>query len=163
MKKYIAFALTVAALSSSSSVMAQTAVTGNFNVRMTVVSECRVVSTNDLDFRTTGVWSANIDQTTTLNVECNNNTPYNVALGAGSYGTSIADRRMKNAASDDKVAYQLYRDASRTQVWGTAAGDTLSGMGSGASQALTVYGRVPVQGAVAVGSYADTIAVTVSY
>lgn len=163
MKKYLAFALVVGAGLASSSAMAQTAATGNFNVRMTVVSECKLITTNDLSFGSTGIWTSNIDQGTNMSVQCTNSTPYTVALGTGSFGTSVADRRMKNSSSADTIAYQLYRDTARTQVWGTAAGDTLSGTGTGVAQTLTVYGRVPVQGAVAVGSYSDTITVTVSY
>ena len=68
----------------------------------------------------------------------------------------------------DYLAYELYRDPSRTQRWGNdTAGGTNTVNGSGSTQTnptvLTVYGRVPVQAVGAPGTYTDTITVTLSY
>ena len=49
-------------------------------------------------------------------------------------------------------------------MWGNTVGtDTVSATGSGASQAYTVYGRVPMQTTPAAATYTDTITVTVTY
>jgi spore coat protein U-like protein len=148
---------------SAATASAQTA-TGNFNVRMTVTAECRLNALNDLNFGSAGLFTSNLDQTSTLGVQCTNGTPYSIGLSAGANGSSVSDRRMKNAASNDTVSYQLFLDAGRTQIWGATAGtDTLAGIGTGASQTVTIHGRVPVQAAVATGNYSDTVTVTVNY
>lgn len=68
----------------------------------------------------------------------------------------------------DFVGYELYRDSGRTQRWGNdTAGGSNTVNGSGASQTnptvLTVYGRVPAQGASEPGAYSDTVTVTLTY
>jgi spore coat protein U-like protein len=62
------------------------------------------------------------------------------------------------------VNYSLYTTAVRTVVWGNTVGtDTMAGTGNGASQAFTVYGRVPTQTTSAPGNYTDTVTATVTY
>ncbi|RYZ11666.1 MAG: spore coat U domain-containing protein [Comamonadaceae bacterium] len=68
------------------------------------------------------------------------------------------------SAQGQRVAYQLFRDPARTQVWGAAAqGLAVAGTGTGLAQAYTVYGRVPAQATPAPGIYSDRIVVTVTY
>jgi spore coat protein U-like protein len=58
----------------------------------------------------------------------------------------------------------LYSNAGRTTVWGNTVGtDTVAGTGTGATQSLTVYGRVPVQSTPGAGTYTDTVITTVTY
>ena len=62
--------------------------------------------------------------------------------------------------------YILYTNSGRTIVWGSGAGGTgsLTGTGNGASQAVTIYGRVTAgQASAPAGSYADTVTVTITY
>ncbi|MDB5699793.1 MAG: Spore coat protein, partial [Alphaproteobacteria bacterium] len=62
--------------------------------------------------------------------------------------------------------YVLYKDSARTSIWGDGVAPTASitGTGTGAAQANTIYGRVPgSQGTVPIGSYADTVTVTISF
>lgn len=137
--------------------------TTTFTVQMTITSSCVINSAGTLDFGSTGVLSANVDQTSSIQVQCTNTTPYNIGLdeGAGS-GATVAARKMSNGA--DTVTYSLYSDAGRTTVWGNTIGvNTVSGTGSGAAQDFTVYGRVPPQTTPAAASYADTVTVTVTY
>jgi len=54
--------------------------TGSFNVQVAITATCVVTSATTLDFGTQGVLSANVDQTSTINVTCTNTTPYNIAL-----------------------------------------------------------------------------------
>jgi spore coat protein U-like protein len=84
------WAIATACLLAGSSAHAATA-TGSFNVRITIQAECKVQSANDLNFGTRGVIDANIDQTTTLAVQCTNVSPYNVGLiDVGVVGLSFA-------------------------------------------------------------------------
>jgi spore coat protein U-like protein len=138
--------------------------TGNMTVRITIQAECQVQTATDMDFGTTGVIDANVDQTSTISVQCTNSTPYNVGLGVGGgSGATLAVRKMTGPAAA-VINYSLYRDLGRTQVWGTTIGtDTVSGTGNGALQPLTVYGRVPAQTTPGAGVYTDTVAITVTY
>ena len=78
--------------------------------------------------------------------------------------TSEGSRRMSSGT--DFLNYALYKDAARTQVWGTGmtGGTTLTyNSASKASTAVTVYGKVPQAQDVTVGSYADVVVATINY
>ena len=88
-----------------------------------------------------------------------------ITLSRGN-GTSYATRRMRNGSQ--QLFYNLYRDTGRTIVWGD---------GSGGSQALIInnpqpnnrditvpiFGRIPPGQNARVGSYADTITITMTF
>lgn len=138
--------------------------TGSFNVQIVIAAECLITSTALLDFGTDGVLNANVDATTTIGVQCTNTTPYTIGLDAGTgTGATIAARLMTGSGAPT-VTYSLYRDAARTQVWGTTVGtNTVAGTGNGSTQNHTVYGRVPAQSTPAPDTYNDMITVTVTY
>jgi len=98
-----------------------------------------------------------------LNVQCSNTTPYQVGLSAGQHSNGDMNAR-KMVKGTGAVSYQLYRDATRTQVWGNTVGtNTVAGTGNGNVQPLTVYGSVPPQTTQSAGTYNDTVIVTVTY
>ena len=70
---------------------------------------------------------------------------------------------MRAGTTSNYVSYELYRDTTRLLRWGTGLGNESTGTGSGSSQSLTVYGQVPLQPSVNVGSYTDTIVATVTF
>jgi spore coat protein U-like protein len=131
---------------------------------MTIQGECKVQSASNVSFGSHGVIDANIDTTNAIGVQCTNSTPYTVALSAGAgSGATVAARKMTSAANDT-VAYSLYRDASRTQLWGVTQNvDTAAGTGNGSVQTYTAYGRVAAQATPAMGSYSDLVSVTITY
>ena len=138
--------------------------TASFDVTLTVQNDCSIAA-NPMNFGSTGVLDQNLDQSSSLSVTCTKGTAYNVALDAGTAtGSTVAGRKLVNAGGDASVAFNLYRDAARTQVWGmTTDTDTVSGTGTGANQSLTVYGRVPSQDTPAAGTYSSTITATVVF
>jgi spore coat protein U-like protein len=140
-----------------------TQVTSTFAVQLTVTSSCVINSAATLDFGSQGVLTANVDNTSTLAVQCTDTTPYNIGLNAGNgNGATVAVRKMSNGAAT--VNYMLYSDAGRTSIWGNTIGtNTVAGTGNGASQSYTVYGRVPPQTTPAAAAYSDIITVTVTY
>jgi spore coat protein U-like protein len=137
--------------------------TSTMTVQMTITATCLVNSASTLNFGTQGVLSANVDQTSTVQVTCTNTTPYNIGLDAGTgSGATVAARKMTSGANT--VNYTLYSNSTRTTVWGNTGGpDPGAATGNGAAQSYTVYGRVPPQAAPAPGTYTDTITVTVTY
>jgi spore coat protein U-like protein len=134
-----------------------------FTVQVTLTASCIINSTTTLDFGSQGVLSANVDQTSSVQVQCTNTTPYNIGLDAGTgSGATIAVRKMTSGGNT--VNYSLYSDSARTTAWGNTVGtDTVSANGSGAAQSYTIYGRVPAQTTPAPATYTDTITMTVTY
>lgn len=115
-----------------------------------------------MNFGNVGVLSANIDQTSTINIQCTSGQAYNIGLNRGVTGASVAARQMSAAGST--INYSLSTDAARTINWGETIGtDTVAGLGNGAVQSYTVYGRVPPQTTPAPGTYTDTVTVTITY
>lgn len=138
--------------------------TSSFTAQLSITAQCTIVSTQTLDFGSNGVINANIDQQSTLNVQCTNTTPYNVGLDAGVNGGTTTTRLLKGGPTNETIQYKLYSNAGHTTNWGDTIGtDTVTGTGNGASQALTIWGRVPPQTTPTPGAYADTVTVTVTY
>jgi spore coat protein U-like protein len=138
--------------------------TGNFGVQMTITANCRVVSTNTLNFGSTGIWTSAVDASATFDVQCTNSTPYDVGLDLGANETGTTRRMVHGSDATQFVNYELYSNAGRTTVWGdTVDTDTVDGTGNGTNQTMTVYGRVPVQTVSKPGAYSDTITVTITY
>lgn len=136
--------------------------TASFTVTATIVASCSVSATT-LDFGSTGILLANVHSSNTLSVTCSNTVPYSISLNGGLSGATDPTQR-KMTRSAEAVTYALYRDAARSQPWGSTVGtDTASGTGSGFAQGLTVYGRVPPQPTPSPGTYTDTIVITVAY
>ena len=161
MKQAMKGLLALMAAAGAGTAQAATA-TGSMNVQITILASCEVVSASDLNFGSTAAISSAVDQSSTITVKCSSTTPYNVGIGLGSGGGSSSSRRLVNGSN--YVTYALYRDAARTQVWGDVVGtDTASGTGTGANQALTVYGRVGAQTVPPPGTYTDVVTVTVTY
>jgi spore coat protein U-like protein len=157
-------ALAAAAFVTPSPAAASTA-TSTMSVTATVTANC-TVSTTALAFGSVNTISgSNIDSTGGINVTCTNGTAWSAAAGVGSgSGASYANRRM--TAGANLLNYNIYTTNARTTVWGDGTSGTspIAGTGTGAVQAVTVYGRVASgQTGVPAGSYADTVTVTVTY
>ena len=138
-----------------------TIATGTVSVTALVSPICSVTA-GTLGF---GPYSgaASLTAAAAVTVNCSSGGTYQVALGAGG-NLSGGSRRMAGPASSF-LAYQLFRDSARTLAWGdgSALGARVSGTGSGGAQTLAVYGRIPAGQSVTVGSYTDSVLVTVEY
>lgn len=138
-----------------------------FNVTLTLQANCSITA-NPLNFGSTGVLSAAINQQTTLSVTCSDTTPYNVGLDAGNVtGSTVASRLLAGTTSGNTsttVAFELYQDAGHTTLWGNTQGtNTEGGTGTGAAQAITVYGQVPAQATPKPDTYQTTVTATVYF
>ena len=146
--------------------------------RASAATTCTVTSITNVTFGTVDPTGSLVDTTATLNYSCT----YSGLLGAlyGSYITACASlgaddlgnfapRTMINA-SGDRMQYQLYKDSTRSTVWGAVANTTYTARtfnmsigilsnGAAVSGNLTIYGRVPaLQSNLSPGSYAATLA-----
>ena len=156
-------ALAAACLLQSVGPSSATTTTTTFTATITLAATCLINSASALNFGSAGVLTANVDQTSTIAVQCTNTTPYNIGLDAGTgTGATVAVRKLSTGSAT--VNYTLYSDSGRTTIWGnTVSTDTVAATGNGASQSYTVYGRVPAQTTPAPGTYTDTVTVTVTY
>ena len=158
MMRKLAFGIAAAAALLSTPALAGTA-TGTVQVSLNVSSSCSVTA-QPLDFGTTNSFAVAIDTSSATTVKCTPLAPYSVFV---SYGANAAgtQRQLLSTTSAAVVKYDVYSDAGRTTAWTPTVGTT--GVGDGTEKAATLYGRIPVQTAVAAGDYKDTVTVTVSY
>jgi len=127
---------------------------------------CNVSATNLAFGSFSPLTGSTVDSTGTITVTCNKAIPYTIGLSPGGSGT-YSPRSMTNGGN--QLAYNLYSDAGYSQVWGNGTGG--SSLVSGSIPLRfdftnhTVYGRIPLstQRSAVVGSYSDSIIVTVTY
>jgi spore coat protein U-like protein len=167
MKRWVvtAAALAVAGWPTSASAQGQSR-TANLRVTASVVGNC-LVTTTDVAFGNYDPVATNAstpaDATGTVDVTCIQGVVATIGLdvGANAQGTT---RRMADGGAN-RLEYELYRDAGRSQIWGNTAGSNmvLPAAPSTATRTYTVYGRVRQAQNIPVGSYSDTVVVTVSF
>lgn len=132
-------------------------------VQSTVQKNCTINAT-DLAFPARGLLNAAVTANSQITVRCTNNNAFSVALNGGSVAGNVLARKMKHTTAADTVNYQLFQDAAYATVWGDASGGApRAGVGTGANQTFTVYGRVPAQATPRPGTYRDVITATVTF
>ncbi len=128
------------------------------NVQATVLSSCAVEG-GTLDFGDYVTGQANdldgVGEITLTNCQ----GQVTVEMDGGGSGSTSA-RVMSNGT--DTLAYQLYRDPSRTQLWGQGA-DAFVGQILTSQVRLQVFGRIPGGQSVPPGVYTDTVNITVTF
>lgn len=133
-------------------------------VSATVVKAC-VVSTSNLAFGNYDPTAATpTDASSAITVTCTPGTSFTVGLNAGTTsGATVSTRKM--ASGSNRLNYALYSDAARTTNWGNTPGNDTPAASTAVSSpsVLNVYGRIAAQQSVPVGSYTDTVTITVSY
>ncbi|MEN5300384.1 spore coat U domain-containing protein [Brucella sp. TWI559] len=144
-------------------VIAQTNINGNLSVEITIQNECSLDTIAGVNFGTTGLLATEKTQAGEITVTCTKGASFALALDEGlGTGATEAMRLMTKSGGTETVEYSLYRDAQHTLLWGSAT-NGYSGTGTGASQTLNVYGRVPAQDTPSAGVYQDTVQVTLTY
>jgi spore coat protein U domain-containing protein, fimbrial subunit CupE1/2/3/6 len=99
------------------------------------------------------------DITGSIAVNCDATTSVQISLSAG-FGP-FATRHMQSGPS--LLFYNLYTDPSRLTIWGDGSPGTSLVSFSGTAGSYTVYGRIPARQNVPVGTYDDTITVTLTF
>lgn len=133
----------------------------SFQARAAVINDCRI-SAAALAFGTARVLNADVRASAALGVQCTAGTAYQVALNAGNYANG-SQRRMKNAGTAEMVNYQIsaVQDGGN---WGDGStGSAAAGIGTGALQSMTLYGRVAPQTTPSPGDYKDTVTATLYF
>jgi spore coat protein U-like protein len=142
--------------------------TQNMNVSANVTANC-VLSTAAMAFGDYNA-TANVVGNTSANISvtCTNGLGWTASADAGAgEGATVTQRRLEAAVGDSQLAYNLYTNPGRTTVWGTGVdgnGATIEQTGTGVAQSIPIYGQIEAgQTGAQVGSYSDTVVVTVSY
>jgi spore coat protein U-like protein len=134
----------------------------SFNAKATVANNCLIATTN-MAFGSNSVLTGAVRRSAAMNVQCSANTAYQVSLGAGSSG-DVAARKMRNAATGETIGYTISSSLDGP-AWGDGSRGTAAytGVGSGAVQAVTMYGLVPAQKTPSPGDYKDTVIATLVF
>lgn len=107
-----------------------------------------------------------LDQTGSVTFQCTGlgAGTVTVDLSAGNSG-SYAAREMRKGT--DPLQYNLYRDASRTQIWGDATAGTFHfgpfAPADGVDETVTIFGRILARQPSPVGAYTDTVVATINF
>jgi len=132
----------------------------------TASAACSVNNTN-LAFGSFSPLTGNtVDSTATITVTCALQlSSYTIALSPGGSGT-YNPRRMTSGGNT--LEYNLYTSAGYSQIWGDGTGGSVIVDGGSTllgSRNHTIYGRIPLstQRSAMIGSYSDSITVTVTY
>ena len=129
---------------------------------------CSVVSSTAINFGATVIpGRTNVLSLSTVSSTCSAGASYTVAFdhGLNPTGAGLSQRRQL-ASGSNFIVYDLYSDSARTITWGdgTNVGAAVAGTGTGGSQMSVVYGRIAnVPTTTPVGSYADTVTITVTF
>jgi spore coat protein U-like protein len=107
-----------------------------------------------------------VDSTADVYVTCDPSIPYSIALDAGANsGGSFDPRKMTMIGGFSYMAYNIFRDPGRIEIWGDGRNNTFTniGVGTGVESHFTAYGRLPGGQNVPVGLYSDSLSVLVEW
>jgi spore coat protein U-like protein len=153
--------IAVAALRAATGARADTSAT--MQVTANVAKSCAISATgitlsdyNSLDATATSVGTG------TITVQCTKNMAYDLKIDDGGYSTAPGARRMKSDTQNDYLTYALYQDSGHATPWTTT--QFVSGTGTGRTAIPhTVYAFVSAGQDVSVGTYNDTVKVTITF
>jgi spore coat protein U-like protein len=123
------------------------------------------VSTTSANFGTYDVFNPSANASTaTITYRCGGDKDILITLSKGSSST-FTPRTLRNGT--EVLQYNLYRDAAFSTIWGDGTSGTttytIKNPPNNQDVVLTVFGRIPAQQDVAVGSYADALTVTINF
>ena len=155
----------------STAIFAGTA-TDNMAVTTDVGISC-TITVADLTFTSYDpTYGVDNDSTGSVTSTCTTGGAVVLTLGQGANADSSSTdaapiRRMlgtTGAGAGTYLAYSLWQDSGRnTTVFGNTAGTGGSFTATGGADVTTVYGRIPKEQAAAVGSFVDSVSVTLTY
>lgn len=129
-------------------------------------SSCAISATG-INFGTYNVFSGTpVQSTGGLTFRCGSSVktdPVRISLSTGQSGT-YSQRSLANAG--EALAYNLYRNAGRTEIWGDGSSGTFDVAMTPERNTwvpVTIYAEIPPLQDVRAGSYTDTITVIINF
>jgi spore coat protein U-like protein len=167
MRRIVLLAAAIAAMRvvSIRNVEAQSS-TASLQVTANVIKNC-TISTAPISFGAYDPVTANatqpLDGIGTLTVTCTKGVSAHVGLSMGTSG--VGGQRRMQMGGFSYLQYEIYKDASRSEVWGSTFDSNLDipAAPSVDPRTFTAYGRVPARQDASVGNYADTVLATVNF
>ena len=170
LKLAIVSAMLVGSAGFSTAIFAGTA-TDNMAVTTDVGISC-TITVADLTFTSYDpTYGVDNDSTGSVTSTCTTGGAVVLTLGQGATADSGSTdaapiRRMvgtTGAAAGTFLNYGLYQEGGRTTVFGNTSDTGGSFTATGGADVTTVYGRIPKEQAAAVGSFVDSVSVTLTY
>ena len=140
--------------------------TASLAVSATVINNC-TISTAAVAFGSydpvVANASTNLDSTGGITIACTKGATATIGLNTGANASGSA-RRLADGSSN-YLSYDIYKDSSRTSVWGNAGADlyTPAAAPNKSPRTFTAYARVTSNQDVPAGSYTDTVTATVNF
>lgn len=140
--------------------------TSNIFMSTIVSSNCKFSGGNtSMNFGSYDPTDANVssplNSATTFTLRCSQGSSATITLNDGLYSQGNM-RRLRSGVSD-YLNYNLFRDAAHNTLW-NMANPVFYVANNNHPQTFTVYGQVPSgQTNVGVGSYSDTVTITVTF
>jgi spore coat protein U-like protein len=124
------------------------------------------MSTTSIAFGTYNVFSsAPVDSTGSVTYHCNGNTPGVLITMTRGQSPTFLPRQLGKGT--ERLAYNLFRDAARTTVWGDFTGGTSAFVDlfppKKEDLTVTIYGRIPPGQDISAGSYTDSVTVVMNF
>lgn len=111
--------------------------------------------------------SSPLDGSASISVLCTLGAAASVELGQGSNAdagsSDAAPLRRLADGSGNFLSYALDQDASHMVLWGNTSGTGSAQTGTGASESITVYGRIAAAQNVPSGSFTDSVLATINF
>lgn len=124
------------------------------------------ISATSVNFGSYNVFNGSpTDSTGTVTYRCNGSA-HNITIGlTQGAGASFNQRQMQKGS--ESLTYNLFVDASRTNIWGDGTGGTsvysIANPPNNTNVNLTVYGRVTAGQDVSAGSFSDTVTAVINF
>jgi spore coat protein U-like protein len=125
---------------------------GKLTVSSSVIKSC-VASVTPLNF---GIYSssANLSARITVIINCTNGTPYYIGVTHGQMSSN----------GNDKLKYAVYQDVAQSRILGNRVNNnTISGIGTGTVDVITIYALIPSTQSIDSGAYQDTMHVNLFF
>jgi len=141
--------------------LAATTVSNTLTVQLELVPTCSVQPAS-LVFANPGSLSNAVTAEQNIQLRCTTGTSYTIGFGPGAHALGT-QRRLKHATAAFYINYELFKTSNYTQPLGTSGNGIISGVGNGNNQIIPVHGRVTAQNAPSIGTYSDSVQVSVTY
>ena len=161
-----------AALLAPAAAFAGTAGPQNFQVTATVVPMCTNLTATDMAFGNYNTFSSTAGQAnSTVSFQCTIGSQPEMQVG---FGSNASGNQRRMASGTSYLSYGIYQEQSFAEQFlpwvsyyvsqaGTTSSITPAPLTSSSPVNVTLYGQLPALQDVPVGSYSDTVQVTLEY